>query len=173
MRVVSAVVATGAVAAALAAAVSADEPPPACAAATHRQFDFWIGDWTVTNPAGQTIGRNTIRSTQGGCVLEENWTGGGGGTGVSLNFVELGKWNQVWVANTPGGVLRLVGGLENGAMVMTGESTNPQGAKVLNRVTWTRLDGDKVTQNWDTSTDGGKTWSPAFRGIYTRVVKYD
>lgn len=154
-------------------ATAQNQRPAGCNDAVHRQFDFWVGDWTVANPSGQTVGRNTIRATQGGCVLEENWVGGGGGTGVSLNFVERGKWNQVWVANTPGAVLRLVGGLENGAMVMTGESTNPQGAKVLNRVTWTRIEGDKVTQNWDTSTDGGKTWTPTFRGIYTRAGKSD
>src|SRR5688572_13338607 len=119
-------------------------PQLGCKEPAHRQFDFWIGEWTVTNPAGQTIGTNTIRSVQDGCALEENWTGGGGGTGVSLNFYERGTWNQVWVANIAGGILRLTGGLENGAMVMTGESMNPQGAKVLNRVVWTPLEGGKV-----------------------------
>lgn len=149
-------------------------PQFGCKEALHRQFDFWIGEWAVTNPAGQSIGKNVIRSIQDGCAIEENWSGGpngsGGGTGTSLNFVERGSWHQIWVANTAT-VLRLTGGLENGAMVMTGETTNPQGVKVVNRVVWTPIEGGKVTQNWDTSTDGGKTWTPAFRGIYTKVVK--
>src|SRR5688572_434537 len=95
-------------------------PQLGCNEPVHRQFDFWIGDWTVTNPAGQTIGKNSIRSIQGGCALEEKWTGGAGGTGISLNFVERGKWNQVWVANHATGILRLTGSLEQGAMVMAG-----------------------------------------------------
>jgi hypothetical protein len=45
-----------------------------------------------------------------------------------------------------------------------------EGGVTLNRVTWSRLQGasDRVRQLWETSTDGGATWSVAFEGIYIR-----
>ena len=151
-----------------AAAPAQQTPPVGCKEAAHRQFDFWIGDWTVTNPAGQNVGKNAIRSILDGCALEESWTGAGGGTGKSFNFYENGQWHQVWVSNRVGGVLRLTGGLQDGAMVLTGESNGPRG-RVLNRIRWERLEGGKVRQSWDISTDNGKTWQTSFDGTYART----
>jgi hypothetical protein len=39
-------------------------PPPAvCVNDPERhRFDFWIGEWTVTNPAGATVGTSIIES---------------------------------------------------------------------------------------------------------------
>jgi hypothetical protein len=34
-----------------------------CAAAEHRQFDFWLGDWQVRTAGGKPAGANTIRRT--------------------------------------------------------------------------------------------------------------
>lgn len=71
------------------AAAPAPAPPPRpCAAAEFRQFDFWLGQWDVFNPAGQKIGTNSITSIDGGCVLLESWTSARGGTGHSFNFYE-------------------------------------------------------------------------------------
>jgi hypothetical protein len=39
---------------------------------------------------------------------------------------------------------------------------------VLNRITWTPLDGGKVRQRWDSTLDGGKTWTVQFDGIYAK-----
>ena len=35
-------------------------PPRPCAGPLHRQFDFWIGTWDVTGPAGKFAGVNRI-----------------------------------------------------------------------------------------------------------------
>ena len=48
-----------------------------CDAAVRRQFDFWVGDWSVT-VGGQPAGDNRIEKILGGCALLENWTGAGG-----------------------------------------------------------------------------------------------
>jgi len=32
----------------------------------YRQFDFWIGDWPVQNPAGKQVGDNLVTSEQDG-----------------------------------------------------------------------------------------------------------
>ncbi|MEO8385623.1 MAG: hypothetical protein ABI583_10295, partial [Betaproteobacteria bacterium] len=65
------------------ATTAAPTTPPAkpkpCTSPAYRQFDFWIGDWDVTNPAGKLVGTNLIKPILGGCVLHENWFATGGG----------------------------------------------------------------------------------------------
>jgi hypothetical protein len=148
-----------------AAAQQTPQPPPPlpnCNDPVHRQFDFWIGTWKVTRPDGKPAGRNTIRSRFGGCVLEEQWEGARM-TGGSFNAYDrqTGKWRQSWVDST-GTVLLLDGGLVDGAMVLTGRQGDAQ-----QRITWRRMDGGRVRQTWEQSTDG-KEWTVAFDGIYTK-----
>jgi hypothetical protein len=42
---------------------------------------------------------------------------------------------------------------------------------VAHRIVWTALDSDQVRQLWETSSDGGKTWTVAFYGLYTRQLE--
>src|SRR5215203_3786766 len=69
-----------------------------CASAQHRQFDFWIGEWDVTQN-GKIAGRNSIRSILNGCALSEDWSGTGGFSGNSLNFYDedAKRWRQTWI----------------------------------------------------------------------------
>lgn len=147
----------------LSLAVAADQAPrtpPDCSDPAHRQFDFWIGTWNVTRPDGKPAGKNTIRSRFDGCALEEQWesarlTGGS----FSAYDRTKGKWHQTWVDST-GTVLQLHGELVDGAMVLSGEQG---GAR--QRITWRRMEGGRVRQTWESSTDG-KSWSIVFDGIY-------
>ena len=148
--------------------------PPTCAAPEHRRFDFWIGTWDVTNPAGKVVGHNRIESALGGCALIEHWTGAGGVRGTSLNAFDRDrrKWHQTWVDNT-GGLLQLDGGVEGGAMVMTGDAVDkdaPSGV-ARQRITWTPQPGGTVRQRWESSSDGGKTWNVVFDGLYRRAAR--
>jgi len=59
--------------------------PPSCSAREYRQFDFWIGEWDVLAPDGTRAGHNRVERIEGGCGLQENWTGQGGGTGRSIS----------------------------------------------------------------------------------------
>jgi hypothetical protein len=154
--------------------LAAQEAPPAaapkaCAAPEHRQFDFWIGEWEVTSPDGAPAGRNRIEHILGGCALRENWTGAKGGSGTSYNAYDRqsGRWHQTWVDNG-GLVLRLDGAFTDGKMVLSGESRDSSGARVLNRITWQQTAPGAVRQLWETSTDGGGTWSVAFDGRYRK-----
>ena len=155
----------------VAAPVAAQQPPPAgCTAPEYRQFDFWEGDWEVTDSAGTVVmGTNLITREESGCVLREQWRAGRGGTGQSLNFYErlTGRWAQVWVASN-GSVLRLQGGFENGAMRLEGETRPPNGPLIRNRIVWTPLADGRVRQSWLTSRDSGATWQAGFDGWYRR-----
>ncbi|MCA9739726.1 MAG: hypothetical protein KC645_19015 [Gemmatimonadetes bacterium] len=156
----------------LAAPAAAQQPaPPTCAAPEHRQFDFWVGTWEVTNPAGQVVGTNRVDSILAGCAVQEHWEGAGGNVGESYNTWDRrrGVWHQTWVDNA-GTLLLLEGGLEGDAMVLRGETRGQNGATTMQRITWRRVDGDpdRVRQHWESSTDGGSTWSTLFDGSYTR-----
>lgn len=142
--------------------------PPGCTAAPHRQFDFWLGEWDVTDAKGKSAGRNRIVALHDGCVLHESWSGSGGFTGTSLNAYDADRktWHQTWVDNS-GGVLLLDGRFADGRMVLAGESQD-EGSKVMQRITWERLPDGRVRQLWESSKDGGTTWTVAFDGYYAK-----
>jgi hypothetical protein len=143
------------------AASAADKP---CIAAEYRQFDFWIGDWTVTTPDGKHAGDNRIEAILDGCALSESWTGAGGGRGFSYNAWDRDRktWHQTWV-DRQGNLLLLEGGLQGGAMVLSGTQ-----GRTMSRITWTPSRDGTVRQLWETSADQGKTWQVAFDGRYRK-----
>lgn len=137
-----------------------------CTTPEYRQFDFWIGEWEVRNPAGQLAGTNSITREYDGCVLVEHWEGAGGGAGTSQNFYHKGdgKWHQNWIDSQANGPLWLVGGLDDdGAMVMKDVD---QTKSPVNRITWTPNPDGSVRQHWEQSEDAGATWATVFDGLY-------
>ena len=146
-------------------------PPPACASDVHRQFDFWLGDWVVVDPAtGAELGRNTLTATSGGRALHEHWRGASGYEGRSLNAWDAASraWVQFWVG-ADGVVLRLAGGLRGDAMVLEGELPREGGGVQRQRITWTPGADGSVRQHWETSDDDGATWATSFLGLYRRA----
>jgi hypothetical protein len=150
---------------------AAPAPPPSpgaqCQSAPYRQFDFWIGEWDVTNmkpPAGRTppVSKSRISRVLDGCAVLEEYETANGYAGKSLNFHDgkSGKWHQVWIDNG-GAPLFLEGAMEGSAMVMRDRS-DP-----VNRITWSPVEGGKIRQHWEISRDGGRTWQTSFDGMYT------
>lgn len=143
-----------------------------CADEAHRAFDFWVGSWEVHGPNGRLAGYNTIEATLSGCVLHEHYTTPTGYEGESFNVYDAprGVWHQTWVDNG-GTLLTLEGTFDGGSMVLAGSTQDAQGAVTLQRIRWSRVDGDpdRVRQLWEASTDDGATWTVAFDGLYTRV----
>ena len=157
--------------------LAAQEAPTApaagasCSAPEYRQFDFWIGEWTVTS-GEQLAGTNSIQAVHGGCALEENWQGAGEGgvSGSSFNTWDraTGRWHQTWVDGS-GTLLQLDGGLVDGRMVLQGERPARDGnGTTLHRISWTPNEDGSVRQLWEASQDEGGTWSVLFDGLYTR-----
>ncbi len=143
--------------------------PPPCQSPEHRQFDFWIGEWDVIGRNGQVVGRNSITSTMNGCVLHESFNSGPAYHGQSFNIYDARRrvWHQSWVDN--GGVLLTIeGGIEEGRMVLRGETAGPGGATRTNRITWTPNQDGTVRQHWEVSADGGTSWTTSFDGLYRR-----
>ena len=150
-----------------AAPPAAAQPAP-CTGPEYRQFDFWIGVWSVKGAGGKELGVNQIESIYGGCAVRETWKAAAGFAGTSLNIYDArdGKWHQTWVDNQ-GNHLVLAGALKDGNMDMTGELLQ-NGQKALQRVVWEPLKGGGLRQVWTASRDGGKTWTTVFDGTYSR-----
>jgi hypothetical protein len=141
-----------------------------CAAPEFHQFDFWIGDWEVQNPDGSKAGHNRIEPILGGCALQENWTGAGGGSGKSFNMYDRRRkvWHQTWV-DAQGNMLQLDGHFADKRMTLaSGETPDSSGKTVINRIIWEQTAPNRVRQLWEMSRDGGKTWAVAFDGRYIK-----
>lgn len=145
-----------------------DKQDCACCSAEHGAFDFWIGDWSVTNKDGSDAGRNTITRLQDNCVLQENWISATPGyTGTSYNFyhVEKKHWQQLWLDNQ-GGSLELHGQRVGQQMILrSSDATNKDGKTFYHQITWTANDDGSVRQLWETFTEGAET-VVAFDGLY-------
>ena len=153
-----------------AGAAAAQAPPPSCKAPEYRQFDFWLGTWTVTDRDGKLQGHNTIERILDGCVLYESWSGAGGSGGHSFNVYSAprGAWHQTWV-DASGTLLLLDGGLVDGKMVLEGDSPARDGSGMIHhRITWTPVSANEVTQHWEITRDGGQSWRELFFGIYRK-----
>ena len=151
---------------------AAAAPPARCADARYRQFDFWLGDWTVRDKTGVPVGHNLVTRELGGCAVMEHWQSLDKGvvdqTGYSYSGYDkrTKRWHQSWF-DSFGNQLQLDGSLEGGAMLMTGSLLTPNGRRTQERASWTPLPGHRVRQFWDYSLDGGKTWTKRFEGFYT------
>ncbi len=58
----------------------------------------------------------------------------------------------------------LEGGMKGKSMVL---ATTADPLRV-NRITWTPLDYGRIRQHWESTTDGGRTWSTVFDGYYKK-----
>lgn len=144
-----------------------------CCTEAHNAFDFWIGEWTVTNPDGSPAGQNKIQKIQDNCILIENWTSAKGKfTGTSQNFYNLKtkQWEQLWIDNQ-GGFLKLKGNRNGNQMILrTDNDTNAEGKTFYHKVTWTANDDGSVRQLWETFTEGQDV-VVAFDGLYKKRIE--
>jgi hypothetical protein len=162
------------------AGASAETTPPplpaappnyGCPGPEYEQFKFWIGEWRVTTTnGGKFAGDSKIELLDAGCVIFENWKGGSGSSGHSLNVYDQadGKWHQTWIDAT-GDQVHYIGTWTNGKMEFRADDiATPQKHPVILTMTFEpRADGT-VRQSGTQSTDGGKTFAPAFDLIYTK-----
>ena len=149
-----------------------ERPRPCTDAAEFTQFDFWVGDWEVRTADGRLVGTNRITKRADDCVLVEEWTSSGGGSGVSVNDSDpvAGEWVQVW--NGSGGTqITIRGGLDDeGSMDLRGTLHYVgRGQTVRFRGLWTPLPDGRVRQYFEQSADDGETWQPWFEGFYSRT----
>lgn len=133
-------------------------------------FDFWIGEWDVHDASGRFAGSNVIERAERGCVLLENWSSAGGGTGSSINYVDkiTGEWVQVW-NSASGSQINIRGGMTDDGMLLTGTIHYVANGKTAPfRGLWTPMPDGRVRQFFEQTSDDGVSWVPWFEGFYTR-----
>lgn len=136
----------------------------ACTSAEYHQFDFWIGDWDVTDVGDphNVSAHVRVERILDGCVLKETYEGASGVNGESFSIFDRTRhvWHQTWVTSH-GQLLIVEGGLTGGNIVLSGADKTPDGKDRLVRGTWIpQKDGFRETAV--RSIDGGRTWEPWF-----------
>ncbi len=148
-----------------------EEQPPPCSSPGARQFDFWLGKWEASWEGGR--GTNRIDKILDGCVIHENFDGGGPrGNGLvgkshSTYAPELKRWRQTWVDNQAG-YLDFVGGMQGDRMILS-RTEKRDGETFLQRMVWHDIKQGSFAWNWERSDDGGKSWRPVWVIHYVRV----
>lgn len=134
-----------------------------------RQFDFWLGDWTVTYPGAPGGSASKVYLSLDKCLLVESWDGGKGHKGENMFAYSSDdkSWHGMF-ADNQGRVHVFEGKVVSGTAEFHGPSRGPNGEAILNRIRVVRVSAQKVEQTWEKSTDNGATWATEFRGEYTR-----
>ena len=126
------------------------------------ELDFWIGEWTCTDPADGSVGHNSIRRVLAGKVVEESFAivdaAGQALHGRSWSVLDRDRgWLQTWV-DDQGSYLDFTGG-----MTAEGFVFGRPGARMVFR----DVQDDGFTWDWEKRVD--EQWQLAWRLDYRRV----
>lgn len=150
--------------------ITAIAQSPPCVEPEYRQFDFWLGNWQVTQPDGTVAGTNAIQASYNGCVMTEHYQVNGAPYGESLNAYDRAtqRWYQTWMDKN-GTVLLLSGGMKGDSMVLSGQSKDASGGDVTHQISWQPQANGTVIQHWQFKQADGD-WTTLFKGIYTKLT---
>jgi hypothetical protein len=155
------------------AAFGAPDSPPCATNGSSRQLDYWVGSWTISNPADSAGGtsKSTVSLSLDNCLITENWDGGQGHSGKNLFAYSPGdkRWYGMFADNRGHVHVFTDGKVSSGSAEFYGPSLGPNGEAVLNRIKLMRLSPNKVEQTWEKSTDNGASWKEQFRLEYSRA----
>lgn len=147
-----------------------------CSGKNYRQFDFWIGQWEAFNKNGQKAGDSKISVILDSCIIFEEWTSANLTQGIryagksfnTYNSVTK-QWQQTWVDNVGGTTEYLQGKAGNNNIIY---ETRPfpisKDTLAIRRLSFYKLDTDKVRQHGEISKDNGATWITEFDLEYRR-----
>ena len=139
----------------------------------YQAFDFWLGEWQVTNKQGVVQGTNSITKSDDGCLIHERWTSAQGNKGYSSNYYNpiTKLWAQRWVS--AGSVIEYTGGSEKpGQMSLEGMIYYQQnGLQAKFRGTWSLLEDGRVRQFFEQYNADKEEWSVWFEGFYSKINK--
>jgi len=144
-----------------------------------RQFDFWIGTWSVNLRIHQrdlswmdeVQAEARIYSILRGKAVLELWDGGGI-KGTSLRYFDTARKKWVMWLDWPGrnrsGSFRMEGAFRHGRVAFEATRLEPDGGEVLTRYTFSDITRNSL--RWDDafSRDGGRTWSHNWIMEFTR-----
>lgn len=140
-------------------------------AGSANDFDFWVGQWSLTWGSDGTA-TNTITKVLDDQVVMEQFDARPGdrlaGMSVSVFDAKQDEWKQTWVDNT-GAYLDFTGGLNaDGTMELFRPAISPDGQAMLQRMLWYNIRPQSLDWNWERSFDGGRSWETVWKIHYER-----
>lgn len=162
---------------------------PACTSPEARQFDFWLGDWTIQQKILRQDGsyaefpaRTRVRPAAAGCALVEEWRGTvqffwAGmeapaelfGLSVRAWDPRSGTWNIHWLDDmNPALGEPFVGRFDGSRGTFTQTMTGPDGVERTSRITFEHPAEGVVEWSLATSRDGGESWTTLWSMHMTR-----
>lgn len=151
-------------------AYGATDAGPCSTTPETRQLDFWLGNWSMANAAGDTnISKVTLSLDK--CVFVEHWENGKGHvTEKMLAYSPEDKnWYGMFADNEGRVHIFLDGKVAGGTAEFHGPSRGSNGEAVLNKLRVVRLSPNKIEETWEKSTDNGVNWTTAYRVEYSRT----
>ena len=138
------------------------------------QFDFWLGHWKLTWPqpdGTHASGDNLITEILDERIILEAFDGRPAMNLVGRSFTAYDtneqRWKQTWVDNQ-GGYLDFVGGLEADGRMILARQFSKDGKTVHQRMVWFNISADSFDWHWESSVDGGETWTVLWPIHYQR-----
>ena len=144
-----------------------------------KQFDFWIGEWDLTWPAGQGEspagqpgrGHNSVKKILGNCIVQESFANSATqyrGMSVSAFQPKTGQWEQTWV-DTEGNYLLFTGGFKDEVMELKSPPRkSPDGKTILSRMRFEKITPDSFDWTYQITEDDEKTWTTNWQIHYAR-----
>ncbi len=147
-----------------------------CSRPEFRQFDFWIGEWEAFDLKDAKAGNSKISVILDSCVILEEWTSASVQQGLryagkSFNSYNAGtkQWQQTWTDNTGNTTEFLRGEGSDGKVIYYADKVAVAGGKTfMRRLSFTKINNDKVRQLGERSDDEGKTWTVEYDLEYRR-----
>lgn len=141
-------------------------------------FDFWVGSWEATWDEAEGkmgSGTNLIEKTLDGRVLQENFrilegqNKGFKGTSISVYRPNNGQWRQAWADNN-GGYFDFTGKVDGNKRIFQTTPIDRGGGNMFTqRMVFYDITDDSMTWDWESSNDGGETWTLNWRIYYKRT----
>lgn len=141
-------------------------------------YDFWVGEWNATWQEGDNgtgRGTNRIEKTLDGMVLQEHFRvhegqqAGFKGTSISVYNPNTQQWKQAW-ADNQGSYFDFTGATDGDKRIFRTAVTELAGGNLfVQRMVFYDITNDAFTWDWESSTDGGTTWTLNWRINYTRI----
>ena len=143
-------------------------------------FDFWLGNWDATwdeADGKKGKGTNLIEKILDGKVLQENFmvlkgqSQGFKGVSISVFNPQSQEWKQSW-ADNQGGYYAFRGRAEGEKRIFQTDVVRlNDGRQFTQRMVFKDITPQSMTWDWESSGDGGKSWTLNWRIFYTKKTE--
>lgn len=148
-----------------------------CSNPVYRQLDFWLGKWEAFGKNGKLAGTSHISSILDSCIVLEEWTSASlqqglryAGKSFNTYNVATKQWQQTWVDNTGANTAYLRGEAKKDTVIFYADKVEEgRGKAFMRRLSFIKLNTDRVRQLGERSDDEGNTWTVEYDLEYRRI----